>query len=379
VKRGICLIVFCIILFGTFSFADGVELYDNSEILLKVEAAIQGNINLFSNYENVKLRNKKIVPVYDFSEALTGYHVEVKFDQTQGYVIVDKNLSTIIQIGEDSLILSNENKIREGKRKKVSKYLFAGMQEYVAVYKDHDDKKGYYHLKSGEKIDDIKKYKIEQNIKSIPSILNDEVFSIEPDIGGYKEVTNYVQKISQYDLEDKMISTGCGPSVGATLMWYMASNDSDFASIKSAFSYSPLALAEALWQVDYMNCFIDGTFPSEFTMAIRRLCDNVSGVSILPNIEKETGDYYALTSDIRTAIDTYNVPVALYVLFWKPASEPEPSLRTMHWVTVYGHDYAAGDTYVKYTTWGSDYTDNFRYIYAHRTNVTTVYLKHKVN
>lgn len=67
-----------------------------------------------------------------------------------------------------------------------------------------------------------------------------------------------IENIDQQRLLSHMVSTGCGSSVGDTLLWYMAKNTSKYSYFLNNHNKS-LDLAEMLWGVGYMGSEGTGT------------------------------------------------------------------------------------------------------------------------
>lgn len=357
---------------------------ERNEMLESIESSLSNIKSIKKDYGTPKVIGSKIVEVYDFDENLIGYHVDVEFDGKLGYVIISKNDNKIYQIGSDSFveIEKKQRKKRKIKADTEEKYLFAGLSEHIVKYKEKDGKEKFYNIHKNNRIEDFNKYKKALKFKAqeeLGGMISETDISVAPrgiDPGeNLGEVSNYVENIDQADLPSTMVSTGCGPSVGATILWYMAKNTSKYSDFLNDYN-KPLDLAETLWGVGYMGSEGTGTLAFQFINGIENA---LYEIPIIPELDKTTGFYNTLWSSVKDGIDYRNVPVALLTLAGRSGSGEEPSISTFHWVTVFGWETYNDNDYIRYKTWGRTYTDDFLQVYRWRAGLTVIYIDETVN
>lgn len=388
-KRVISIMMVCIMLISMSitSLASDLSITgsERKEMLESIESFLNNSKSIKKDYGTPKIVGNKIVQVYDYNGNLIGYHVDVEFDGKLGYVIISTDNKQIYQIGSKSFVEIEEKQAKDRKVKldTEKKYLFAGLSEHVVKYKEKDGKETFYNIHKNNNIKDFDKYKKDLKIKSqeeLGDMIAETDMSVTPmvvDPGeNWGEVSNYVENVDQDDLPYSMRSTGCGPSVGATLLWYMAENKSRYNEYLNTYN-QPIDLAEKLWGDGYMHSAVTGTLPTAFKAGIRNTGNELDIIPI--NFNEGSSFYSELWSTIKTGIDSYNVPVALLNTIPRNGVGEEPSLAAFHWVTIFGWETYDGNDYIRYKTWGNTYTDDFLQVYRWRTGLTAIYIDETVN
>lgn len=373
------LLVVCLI-FSTMSISVFAEPDTTTEDVIEaVNSFIKNSALIEKKFGVIPEVTDVITNVYDVDDNLTAYCVDLKFGKETGFALVSATTEMVVLEMSNTSFIQNEKADQKkilNENVKNKKYIFAGPSIYFIKYELNDNETKIYDINTKVEIKDPQQYKINEINTSLSQEKIDNfnesslmsIAAVPYDVLSYGLPYVNQQLFPTENMRDK----GCGPASGAILLWYLATRNSSYSSLKSTY-VSAQSLGEGIF--NYMMAGFYGTTPTQYSSGIRQY-GMVNGFNLSIMTKSNPDGYSNVWYYLKRGISAYNTPVGIYMGREVPGSGPQPGQGApdYHWITADGWDETSGN-YISFQSWGGSYIDNFQAIWNYRDGVAVEYIE----